>query len=281
VLGAAVLWSTAGVAIKLSCLSGWQISFGRSLIAALLIPTLVPSSRVRPTIKILAVSLTYAGTVTLFALANKLTTAANSIFLQDTAPLYVGLLSFLVLGERVGRGELLSFPLFFLGLALFFCDRLSEGQRMGNLLALTSGVSFALCILGLRGLGTANAAPLVWGNVMAALLSLPGALHGPVPRLVDLGIVAYLGVFQLGIAYVLFARGVQSTPAVEASLLALLEPVLNPIWTFLWAGERPGHWAIWGGSLILVATAWRALAPWTSVLGTRRSAAETSESGVG
>jgi drug/metabolite transporter (DMT)-like permease len=261
-MGAAVLWSSAGAAIKLCALTGWQVSLGRSLVAGVTIFLFVPSARVRPTPQVLLVSLAYAATVSLFAVANKMTTAANSIFLQDTAPLYVVLLSGLVLGERPSVGELLSVPLFLLGLGLFFCDRLTAGQQAGNVVALTAGVAFALCILGLRSLRGANTAPLFWGNLLAALVSVPFAWGCPAPHLVDLGLVAFLGVFQLGLSYVLFARGLRHTSAVEASLLALLEPVLNPLWTFLLVGERPGRWAVVGGSIILCATALRALAPW-------------------
>ena len=132
----------------------------------------------------------------------------------------------------------------------------------GNLVALASGVAFALCILGLRRLGGKNAPAVLLGNLLAGAASLPGSLGGPplTPR--DLAIVLFLGVFQLGLSYALFSRGLRHTPATEASLLALLEPVLNPVWAFFLAGERPGPWALAGGSLVLLGTLWRTLAPW-------------------
>ena len=262
ILAAATLWSTAGAAIKLCQLSGWQINFGRSAVAALFIAAIIPSARRRPDRSIAWVSVAYAFTVLLFVLANKATTSANAIFLQDTAPLWVLLLSPVLLRERPTRGELLSAPLFLVGLLLFFLDRLSPGQAVGNVIAVASGVAFALCIMGLRKLGSRNVSAIVWGNALAALMSLPMALRGSAPTTRDLGIVLFLGIFQLGLSYVLFARGVRHTPAVEASLLALVEPVLNPVWTFLLAGERPGPWAIRGGAIILLATLWRTLAPW-------------------
>jgi drug/metabolite transporter, DME family len=262
ILAAATLWSTAGAAIKLCQLSGWQINFGRSAVAALFIAAILPGARRRPDRSIAWVSIAYAFTVLLFVLANKATTSANAIFLQDTAPLWVLLLSPVILRERPTRGELLSAPLFLVGLLLFFLDRLSPGQAVGNIIAVFSGIAFALCIMGLRKLGTRNVGAIVWGNALAALMSLPMALKGPAPTLPDLGIVLFLGIFQLGLSYALFARGVRHTPAVEASLLALVEPVLNPVWTFLLAGERPGPWAIRGGAIILLATLWRTLAPW-------------------
>ncbi len=262
ILAAATLWSTAGAAIKLCQLSGWQINFGRSAVAALFIAAVIPSARRRPDRGVAAVGVAYAFTVLLFVLANKATTSANAIFLQDTAPLWVLLLSPILLHERPSRGELLSAPLFLLGLLLFFLDRLSPGQAVGNVIAVASGGAFALCILGLRKLGARNVGAIVWGNALAALMSLPMAVRGPAPTARDLGIVLFLGIFQLGASYALFARGVRHTPAVEASLLALVEPVLNPVWTFLLAGERPGPWAVRGGALILAATLWRTLAPW-------------------
>jgi DME family drug/metabolite transporter len=272
ILAAAALWSTAGAAIKLCTLNAWQISLGRSLVAAVVLWLFLPGARVRPSRGTWAVAAAYAVTVVLFTVANKLTTSANAIFLQDTAPLYVLLLSPFLLRERPSRGELLSVPLFLLGLLLFFRDQLTPGQVSGNLLALLSGVSFALCILGLRRLGGSNAPALVLGNLLAVAASFPGALSGTHVTLPNLGIVLFLGVFQLGLSYALFARGVRHTPATEASLLALLEPVLNPVWTFLLAGERPGPWALAGGSLILLGTLWRTLAPWMEMRAARAGA---------
>ena len=261
-LAAAVLWSSAGAVIKLSSLDAWQLAGGRALVAAVFLGVAVPGARRRPSPRLLLVALAYACTTVLFVLANKLTTAANAIFLQDTAPLWVLLLSPWALGERPTRGELLSVPVFGAGLALFFVDRLSPGQLTGNLVALVAGVAFAASILGLRRLGPEGPAALVWGNLLAAAVTLPLWPLGPAAGAADLGAVAFLGVFQLGLAYLCFAVGLRGTPAVEASLLVLLEPVLNPVWTYLFAGERPGPWALAGGAVILLATAWRTLQPW-------------------
>jgi drug/metabolite transporter, DME family len=260
-LAAATLWSTAGAAIKLCGLSGWQIAGGRSLVAGLFLLAAVPAARARPTLRTLAVAVAYALTVVQFVLATKLTTAANAIFIQDTAPLWVLLLSPWLLRELPTRGELLAVPVSAVGLALFFLDDLSAGQLLGNVVALSSGVAFALSILGLRLIRGEGPAALVWGNLLAAAIALPFWPSGPTPSAMDLGLVLYLGVFQLGLSYLLFSRGLERTPAVEASLLVLLEPVLNPIWTFLLAGERPGPWAIAGGAIVLAATAWRTIAP--------------------
>ncbi len=260
-LAAAVLWSTAGAAIKSCGLDGWQIAGGRSLVAALFLVAVVREARVRPTLRVLAVSVAYAFTVVLFVVATKLTTAANAIFIQDTAPLWVLLLSPWLLGERPTRGELLAIPVYGIGLGLFFLDELTAGQVTGNVVALASGVAFAISIVGLRLLRHEGPAALVYGNALAAIAALPLWPRGAAATGADLAIVAYLGVFQLALAYLSFSRGVTGTPAIEASLLILLEPVLNPIWTFVVAGERPGPWAIAGGAVVLGATAWRTLAP--------------------
>jgi DME family drug/metabolite transporter len=262
-LAAAVLWSTAGAAVKLSTLSAYQIASGRSLIAALVLWLAFPAGRKRPSLRALGVAVAYAATVVLFIIANKLTTAANAIFLQDTAPLYVLLLSPVLLREKPSRSELMAAPIFLLGLSLFFLDQLQPGQLLGNGIALASGVAFALTILGLRAASSEGQGVLVWGNLLAGLSVLVPALGGPSPTVLDGGLLVFLGVFQLGLAYTLFNWGIRDTPAVEASLLILLEPVLNPVWTFILAGERPGPWALVGGGIILLATAWR------TVLGSR------------
>ncbi|ADO70557.1 DMT family transporter [Stigmatella aurantiaca] len=258
-LGAAVLWSTAGAAIKLSTLNAYQLASGRSLIAALVLFLLFPEGRRRPTLRMLSVAAASAATVVLFIFANKLTTSANAIFLQDTAPLYVLLLSPVLLRERPSRGEWVAVPIFLIGLSLFFFDQLSPGQLQGNLVAMGSGVAFALTILGMRAASTEGSAILIWGNLLAGLAFLGPALNSPMPTLLDIALLAFLGIFQLGMGYALFYRGLRDVPAVEASLLVLLEPVLNPVWAFLVAGEQPGPWALLGGGIILLATAWRTL----------------------
>jgi drug/metabolite transporter (DMT)-like permease len=261
ILAAAVLWSTAGAAIKSVSLDAWQIAGGRSLVAGLFLLATVRETRVRPSLRVLVVSIAYAFTVVLFVLATKLTTAANAIFIQDTAPLWVLLLSPWLLRENPTRGELLAIPVYGTGLGLFFLDELTSGQVLGNLAAALSGVAFAFSIVGLRRLRHDGPAALVWGNALAAFATLPFWRSGPEATALDLALLVYLGIFQLGLAYLAFSRGMTGTPAIEASLLILLEPVLNPIWTFLFAGERPGPWAIAGGAVVLGATAWRTVAP--------------------
>lgn len=260
-LAAAVLWSTAGAAIKRSGLEALQIAGGRSLVAAAFLFLAVRDARLRPTPRLLLVAAAYGVTVVLFVVATKLTTAANAIFIQDTAPLWVLLLSPWLLQERPTKGELLAVPVYAAGLGLFFLDDLAPGQAVGNAVALVSGVFFALAIIGLRHLREEGPAALTWGNLLAAAVALPAWPSGPAAVPADLAIVLYLGVFQLGLAYLCFSRGVMGTPAIEASLIILVEPILNALWTFLVTGERMGPWAVGGGAVVLAATAWRTVAP--------------------
>ncbi len=266
VLAAALLWSTAGTAIKLCSIGGWQIAFARAAIAAVLLLAVDETARRRPTRRMLAVALAYAGVVTLFVLANKVTTAANAIFLQDSCPLWVLLLSVPLLGERPRRADKLAMPVYAVGISLFFVGQLAPGQLTGNLLALGSGVCFAFYIIAIRWIGERGDAATAWGNVVAAAVAAPFALAGASTTaasltLRDVAILVFLGAVQMALAYRLFARGVRGTTAVEASLLVLIEPVLSSIWAWVIVGERPGPYALAGGAIVLGATAWRVLTP--------------------
>ncbi|MBI4369807.1 MAG: EamA family transporter [Elusimicrobia bacterium] len=262
ILTTAALWSTAGAAIKLCRLNAWQIAGGRSLIAALTLLTFLPPSRKGLPVKTWPVAAAYACCVILFILSNKLTTAANAIFLQSAAPMYIMILSPWLLNEYPSRRDMITLPFSLLGLILIVSGNLNGGALSGNAAALGAGVAFALMIMGLRRLRETHAeAAVVWGNLLAATLLLPLAIQGPAPRIQDLLILGYLGVFQLGLAYILFTSGLKSIPASEASSLTLLEPVLNPLWAYLLVHETPGPMSLAGGALILGATAYRVTSP--------------------
>lgn len=264
-LAAAVLFSSGGAAVKAASLSGWQLASLRSGVAALSLLALAPATRRGWRREVLPVGLAYASTLALFVLANKLTTAANAIFLQDTAPLYLTILGPWLLREPVERRDLGLIAAMLAGMALFFLGRESPRPTApdpfgGNLLAAASGVSWALTIAGLRWLGsrfgTSAAAPaVVAGNLMVFLGCLPMALPVANWRLADAAIIMYLGVFQIGLAYLCLTRAIAHVPALEASLLLLAEPALSPVWAWLVHGERPGQGALAGGGLILGACA--------------------------
>lgn len=270
-LAAAVLFSTGGAAIKATTLASWQVACFRSGVAALALVALLPAARRGWEWRIWPVATAYAATLTLFVLANKLTTAANAVFLQATAPLYMLVVGPLLLKERVRLGELRFMAVAAAGMTLFFMGTerpvaTAPDPAAGNLLAAASGVTWALIIAGLRWLGRRAAsgahsmAPVVAGNLLVFVVCLPMAL--PVRRFaaVDVAAISYLGVVQIGLAYVCMTRGMREVPALEASLLMLTEPVLNPVWAWLLHGEQPSRWALAGGALILAATAlhaWR------------------------
>ncbi len=263
---AAALFSTGGVAIKGCGLSPWQVSAFRSGIGALTLLALAPESRRGWTLRTLVVGLAYAGTVTLFALANRMTTSANAIFLQSTAPLYLLLLGPWLLREPLHRRDLAFLGALAVGMALFFvgvepASRTAPDPGLGNALAAASGLCWALTILGLRWLGrdgTGGAGATVVGNLLGCALALPFALPLGASTPTDWALVTFLGVVQIGVSYVLVTRATRHVPALEATLLLLLEPVLNPIWSWLVHGERPGPWSLLGGAIILVATFARA-----------------------
>lgn len=263
VLAAAALFSSGGAAIKAVSLSAWQVAGFRSAVAAAALLLMLPEARRRPTLRVLMVGVAYASTMVLFVLSNKLTTSASAIFLQSTAPLHVLLLSPWLLGERVRRADLVYMGVLGLGLASFFVgldpvSATAPNPALGNVLATLSGVTWALTVMGLRALGRGGSdwgpASAFWGNVIACLICLPLALPVESSRPSDWLVIAYLGVFQIALAYVFLLRGLRQVTALEASLLLLLEPVLNPIWAWMAHGERPGAWSLAGGLLILAAT---------------------------
>jgi drug/metabolite transporter (DMT)-like permease len=267
ILGAALLFSTGGAAIKATSLSGWEVATFRSGIAALTLLLFMPAWRRWWEPRALAVGVAYAATLILYVLANKLTTAANAIFLQGTAPLYVLLLAPWLLGERTRKSDAVFTGLLLGGMLLFFVGveparTTAPDPEGGNWLGLSSGFSWALTLIGLRWLGLRDAlrgprsagGAVVAGNVIAFAVCLPFALPLGESQPADWLVVSYLGVFQIGLAYVLMTRGVRGTTALEASLLLLLEPVLNALWAWLAHREQPGPWALAGCAIVFFTT---------------------------
>jgi drug/metabolite transporter (DMT)-like permease len=269
VLAAAALFSTGGALIKATRLSAWQVACLRSLFAACALLLLVPATRRRWTPRMLLVACAYAATLILFVASNKLTTSANAIFLQSTAPLYLLLLGPLVLEEPVRRRDVALLAAIAAGMALCFLGTsephaTAPNPRLGDLLAAASGLSWALTVTGLRwmargeaeggeGAGAAVASTLT-GNVVACVACLPFALPLEGVRGVDWGVVAFLGTFQIALAYACLTAGMRRVRALEGSLLLLLEPVLNPVWSWLVHDERPSPLALGGAGVILGAT---------------------------
>ncbi len=252
-------------------MTSWQVAGARSGVAAAALLLFLPAARRGWSWRAALVGCAYAATVIMFVTANKLTTSAATIFLQDTAPLYLVLLGPLLLREKTRERDVALLGILAVGLVTMFAgadapQATAPNPLRGDIIAAASGVAWARTIAGLRWLarggGTETAAPgVVMGNLIACGVCLPfvwplTAASGP-----DIASIVYLGVFQIGLAYVLLTGGIQHIPALTASLLLLLEPVLNPVWSWLVHGERPGLWTLAGGVLILGTTVSQAVLP--------------------
>lgn len=266
-LAAAVLFSTGGAGIKVAAFDAFEVSMLRSGFAALALGLWL-RRRIRLTWGIAAAAVVYATMLTLFVTATKLTTSANAIFLQSTAPLYLLVLAPVFLRERFRHRDLAFVAALAIGMVFCFAGQPQPASTapnpwLGNILGAASGFVWALTLLVLRGIGrddqaqTASVSAVVLGNVFACLGALPIAWPLPAASAGEWATVAYLGVFQIGLAYVFLTRAVARLPALETSLLLLLEPVLNPLWTWVFRGEHPGSWTIAGGAIIIGATAVR------------------------
>ena len=261
----ALLFSTGGVAIKAATLTGWQVSCFRSLLGGLVILLLIPRARQGWTWRSLVVAVPFATTFTLFTLANKLTTAANAMFLQETAPFYVLLLGPLLLGERIVRRDLAFMAALVAGLVLILASGgepldTAPNPRLGNLLGACTGISWALTLTGLRWLAsrsrsgrdqpeTAVATGCFLAAAAAAFFVFPLANTSSLDWLA----VSYLGVFQIGLAYFFVTQSMRRLPVIETSLLLLAEPAFAPLWAWLFLSEVPGAMAILGGTVIVLA----------------------------
>jgi len=269
VLAAALLFSTGGAAVKMTSLTGPQVACTRAGIAAIALLVFLPNAWRGLTWRSVLVGCAYAATTVSFALANKLTTAANAVFLQSAAPLYILILSPLLLREPIRRRHLLFMAALATGMWMIVGGgqppSITAPQPLhGNLLSILTGACWALTVIGLRWLGrdrpneeSANeaAAAVVNGNLIACLVTISAALPIQNATTVDWAAVTFLGIFQIALAYVFLVRGVRRVGALEASLLILLEPVLSPVWAWMIHGERPTELALAGGAIIVVATA--------------------------
>jgi len=262
IVGAAFLWSLAGVFIKFLDLPALTIVFYRSLFAALVFTPFLRRKDWRIDRPILISVTSYTAAISAFVSANKLTTAANAIVLQYTAPFFVFLFSGLVLREKISRLNGFTLAASMFGVAVIFLGSAGEPEMAGVLLALLSGVLFAVYMVNLRSTQAVSPVYLTLiNNVVCALLLLLVVKSQLGLTSTQLGIVAVMGAVQLGLPYFLFSKGLQTVPLQEASLIALIEPVLNPLWVALTVGEIPSFATLAGGGLIVLALAVRYLWP--------------------
>ncbi len=258
VVAAAVLWSTGGLFIKWTRISGLELSFGRSLLAAITVAIFTRREGFGLNRVTALASVLYAALLLLFVLATKQTTAANAIFLQYTAPVYLLIFEPLFYKERFRSRDLVVVIVCVAGMSLFFVGKLRPQDVSGNLLALASGLCFAFYFLFLRhskSRAVNRASSVIYGNLLVVLIAASAGLKA-LPRMSshDILSVIYLGVVQIGLAYTLFtvamAHGVRS---LDAGIVGYIEPVLNPIWVYLILGEQPTRWALLGGAIIVTA----------------------------
>ncbi len=258
VLAAALLWSTGGLFIKWTTIGGIELSFWRSFFAIFTVALFTRREGFGINRLTAAASFLYAVLLILFVLATKATTAANAIFLQYTAPVYLLILEPIIYKEKFRSRDLITVAVCLGGMGLFFVGQLRPQDIAGNVMALASGFCFALYFLLLRhprAREVNRASSVIYGNTLAVILTAPWGL-ATLTTITghDLIGVSYLGIVQLGVAYTFFtlgmARGVRS---LDAGIICYVEPVLNPVWVFLVLGEKPSQWALLGGSIIIVA----------------------------
>ena len=249
---AAVLWSTSGVFIKSLTWQPLSILAGRGMftsIVFLLYMRRLPRNISRWTLLAAVGSI---ATQFLFVTSTKLTTAANSIFLQYTAPIYVVLLGYWLLREKPSRSDWIAMGMIFLGLLLFFGDQLSPDGFYGNILAVLSGVTSAIMMVSFRAQKDSSPEDSVLiASLAITIFGFPYVLKESW-TVTNWMTVAYLGIFQIGLAFILFTRGIKHIPALEANLIGTLEPILNPVWVFVFVGEKMGAFALLGGLVVLV-----------------------------
>jgi drug/metabolite transporter (DMT)-like permease len=280
VLLAAVLWSTGGLGVKSVDMQPLALAGFRSAFAAPVLGVFAlfvarrhdaPIGALLKRPLIWAAAFSYAVMVVSFVIAAKLTTAANAILLQYSGPIYVALLSWPVLRERVRATDIAATVLCFFGMCLFFVDRVSSQGRIGDLVAIVSSFGFAGVPLLMRleytkrpnehaaALGPAVAMTL--GNLIACAAAAPSMVSASTSPIGagGWGAVVFLGVFQIGVAYILYAAAVNALPALRSTLLATIEPILNPLWVAIVRGEKPTKWAAIGGAIIVAAVLLQAL----------------------
>lgn len=258
VLAAVLLWSSGGFLIKSTTLDALSVSFGRSLFAVFVVGVFAFRGGLKPNFVTFLSAIFYAGTLTFFVYATKNTTAANAIFLQYTAPVYILFLAPFILKENFRAADLVTVAICLAGMSLFFIGQLDTTSIKGNAAALASGVCMGIYFTLLRhprALGQNPAMTVFWGNLLIVLaLFLFVYDNFGAWQKSDFAAIAGLGIFQIGISYLLFTRGVaRGVRALDASIIGFIEPILNPLWVFLLIGEQPSRWAILGGLIIVFA----------------------------
>jgi drug/metabolite transporter (DMT)-like permease len=258
---AAILWSFGGLLIKLVDLHPIAIAGLRSFIASFVIFIFLRKSSLKLTWNKALGAISYTSLVLLFVSATKATTAANAILLQYTSPIYIAVFGGWLLNEKAKLRDWVTILFVIGGMVLFFMDDMAGGSMKGNVLAILSGVALAFNTIFMRREKDADPLENVfWGGVLTMLVSIPFVFQQAPSAKSWLGLIL-LGVFQIGVSYVLYARAIKKITALEVTFISLVEPLLNPVWVFLTMGELPGMWSILGGVVVLASVTVSCLKP--------------------
>ena len=257
---AALMWSLGGIFIKLVDLNPMGIAGIRSLGAAVVLLIYIKKPRWYWNRYFLTGVLAYTAMVVLYVLSIRLTTAANAIFLEFTAPIYVVAFSYFLLNEKIDRFDILTMVIIFLGMGLFFMDELTFYGFWGNIMALVAGVCLALVTVLIRKEKESAFEIVFYGNVLTAIICFTFIIEGlSKSTQLDWLIIFGLGIFQLGIPYILYTTALKYVSALDAILVGMLEPILNPIWVYIFIGEAMGEWAFIGAALVIIGTLGRVI----------------------
>ena len=260
VFAAAILWSSGGLLVKIITLTPMQISFFRCSIAALTFAVIFRKKILQYNRLTVLNSFFYAGVLIFYVIAMKTTTAANAIFLQSTAPIYVLFFEPIINKTKYDKSNIVTIIVCFFGMILFFLGDLAPGQLEGNIYGLMAGILFAAFFLGMKKNNKKyQQSSIFLGNIIVALITLPFIFSIDELSFSNLWMVSFLGVFQIAIAYAFFSFGLKRVFAVEASIISMVEPVLTPFWVFIGYGEVPATTAIIGGVIILTAISLRTI----------------------
>ena len=254
---AAVLWSSAGITFRFleTVTNGIAISGYRSLFAAIFYISVLRALPKMESGKWFKIAIAaYMSATTLFVISNTLTTAANAIVLQYTAPVFVCLYLYFIFKKPLPRYDIIATAIIFAGICIFFVDSLtiqfSPSMTLGNLIAVVSGAGFGLQAIVLSKVSDPRYV-ITYGNIANVIVALPFMFMYPIGSLLDLGLLIYLGVIQIGLSYMLFAFAVSKVSPLELILIPTLEPILNPVWVFLFYGQAPSILAVVGGAIII------------------------------
>jgi drug/metabolite transporter (DMT)-like permease len=252
----AFLWSIAGLFIKVIDWNPIAIAGMRSLIASMLITLYLQHPRFNFSFPQIAASLANAATMLLFVSANKTTTAANAILLQYFAPILTAFIGYILLKERIRTEYFVALPLVVIGMVIMFSQELGGGRPLGNILAILSAFTFSFYFVFMRM--QKDSSPLesnLLSHWITAGFCIIVSLFLPAPHatLKSIGVIMVLGIVQIGLSAILFSIAIKRISAVQASLIAVIEPVFNPLWVFLVTGEAVGIRTLIGGAVIILA----------------------------